>query len=221
MIDGYEVTEHLSRGDSLDVYEVWSAERGCSCVLKTLRPDKLDHERARTRLLREGALLQRLTHPHLVRAYETIPGPVPAVILETLDGVTLERLLERRRRLRGDEVAALAEQLCSVVGYLHRQGVLHLDLKPANMISDGGRLKLIDLSLARGPGTVPRGFGTHGYMPPEQRSGGEVSTASDVWGVATVMREVLGRRAPAALADATATEPARRPSLGALATALA
>src|SRR5262245_33477547 len=67
---GYMVVAHLHRGDALDVYEVWSAERECRCVAKVLRPDRLEHPGDRQRVLREGRLLQRLTHPHIVRAYE-------------------------------------------------------------------------------------------------------------------------------------------------------
>lgn len=220
---GYRELAHLARGDALDVFEVFSEERGCSCVLKTLRPDRHDHPRAGARLLAEGRLLGRLAHPHLVRAYETHEQPVPAVVLETLDGETLEHLLSRRRRpLSLAEVGALAEQLCSAVGYLHRHGVLHLDVKPANIVAEAGRVKLIDLSVARAPGVVPRGFGTPGYMAPEQVSGGAVSTATDVWGVATVIREALGRRRrlPTVLREAldaaTADDPADRLTLAQL-----
>src|SRR5262245_40633117 len=61
---GYTVVAHIRRGTALDVYEVWSAERSCRCVAKTLRPDCLNDPRDRRRVLREGRLLQRLTHPH-------------------------------------------------------------------------------------------------------------------------------------------------------------
>ncbi len=64
---GYEVIEHLSRGRTLDVYDVWSDERACRCIAKTLRADRSEDRWARRRLETEGRLLRRLTHPHIVR----------------------------------------------------------------------------------------------------------------------------------------------------------
>jgi eukaryotic-like serine/threonine-protein kinase len=193
---GYTVISHLSRGESLDVYEVWSAERWCSCVAKVLRDEHQERERPRRRLITEGRLLAAFTHPHIVRAYETIEEPRVVLVLETLDGDTLEHLLSRRRPLSIDEVRCLAVQLSSALAYMHRYGYLHLDLKPANIISEAGRAKLIDLSLARAPGRVPRGLGTRRYLSPEQARGEEVSVASDVWGLGAVLYEALTRRAP-------------------------
>src|SRR5206468_1784761 len=72
---GYEVIEHLKRTLSLDVYDVWSTEIEARCIAKTLRGDHLDDERARRRLTREGWLLETLTHPHIVRIYETLTEP--------------------------------------------------------------------------------------------------------------------------------------------------
>lgn len=188
---GYEVVEHISRGRSLDVYDTWSHERRCRVVAKTLRPDRRDDDRARGRLLREGRLLRRLAHPHIVRAYETIPGPAPVVVLETLTGSTLACLLDESpdTGLPPDQVGFLGVQLCSAVGYLHRHGFLHLDLKPSNIVAQDGGAKLIDLSIARRPGRARRGVGTRGYMAPEQALGGQLTSAADVWGLGMVLFE--------------------------------
>src|SRR5262249_8087165 len=121
---GYSVIVHLRRGDALDVYEVWSTERSCRCVAKVLRPDCVDDPRDRRRVLREGRLLQRLTHPHIVRAYETLMGPVPLIILEPLPGATLQYLIEESpRRLTFDDIVVLGLHLCSAVAYLHRHDI--------------------------------------------------------------------------------------------------
>src|SRR5205814_6857281 len=91
---GYPVLGHLHRGDALDVYEVWSEERNCPCIAKVLRPDRLAEVRPRRRHFREGRLLEQFTHPHIVRAYETLTRPQPVLILETLSGATLAYLIE-------------------------------------------------------------------------------------------------------------------------------
>jgi eukaryotic-like serine/threonine-protein kinase len=250
LLPGYEVISHLSRGRQLDVYEVWSAERQCSCVAKTLRPDCEGRDRARRRLLQEGRLLRSLTHPHIVRAYETIEAPRLTLILETLDGETLEHMLARRGRLALEEVRCLGLHLCSAVSYLHRHGYLHVDLKPSNVVSECGVAKLIDLSLARLPGPAPAGIGTRAYLSPEQARGGLLGRATDVWGIGAVLHEAITgerafesredgyaqldaraepvrarrRRVPRALAEAIDAcldpEPERRPRVRKLAAAL-
>ena len=187
---GYSVEEHLSRSNVLDVYDAWDDERACRCVVKTLRPDRLADSRARRALLAEGALLERLTHPGIVRGYATLRRPRPLVAMETLTGETLAHLVDRRERpLGARELAFLGLQLSSAVGYLHRHGVVHLDLKPSNVVAEAGRAKLIDLSIAQAPGRVKAGTGTWCYMAPEQASGGLVGPPADVWGIGVVLWE--------------------------------
>ena len=187
---GYSVIEHLSRTRRLDTYEVWSDERACSCVAKTLRPDRRDDGRARAALRREGRLLTELCHPHVVRGYELIEdGPV--VIMETLAGETVAHLIDRREGLETDEAAWLGLHLASALRYLHSRRLLHLDVKPANIIACAGRAVLIDLSLAREPGRYRAGLGTWCYLSPEQARGDELTAAADVWGLGTVLYEAV------------------------------
>lgn len=187
---GYEVIAHLRRGRDLDVYDVWSEERDCRCVAKAPRPDKRSSGSTRRRLRREGRLLLSLAHPHIVRAYELIERPDPVLVLETIDGETLDHLIQRRRqRLPGIDIAYLGMHLCSAVQFLHRNGIIHMDLKPSNVISDLGQAKVLDLSIARAPQRVPAGIGTRRYMAPEQVEGGEIGPATDVWGIGAVLFE--------------------------------
>jgi eukaryotic-like serine/threonine-protein kinase len=187
---GYEVIDHLARSNVLDVYDAWSHERGCRVAIKTLRPDLNGDGRALVALRREGRLLRRLSHPHLVRAYELLDEPRPAVVLETLAGETIAHLVgRRRRRLAAAELGMLGLHLCSALGYLHAQRLLHLDVKPSNVIAERGRAKLIDMSVARRPGRARAGVGTWCYMAPEQARGGELTVAADVWGAGGLLYE--------------------------------
>ena len=186
---GYHVIEHLSRTRRLDTYEVWSDERACSCVAKTLRPDMRDDPRARKALMAEGERLLEFTHPHIVRGYEVLTEPELVVVMETLDGETLAHLVDRRGALPPEDVAWLGLHLSSALRYLHGHDLLHLDVKPANVVADGGRAKLIDLSLARAPGRNNAGVGTGCNLSPEQARGDELGPAADVWGLGTVLYE--------------------------------
>lgn len=194
---GYTVLSHLSRGSTLDVYDVWSEERDCRCVAKSPRPDRVNDPKVQRMLLREGRLLRRLRHPHIVRCYEVLQTPTPLVILETLTGATLAHVIECEPRLQLDDLAMLGVHLGSAVQYLHRQtGVLHLDLKPSNIVAEVGRAKLIDFSIARRPGAGHKGAGTRQYMAPEQARGDRVSEATDVWGLGVVLFEAATERRP-------------------------
>ena len=194
---GYEVLEHLHRSRALDVYDCWSHERECRCIVKGLRPDRRGDLGLRRRLLAEGRLLASLCHPGVVRGYGVLRAPEPLVVMETLTGATLARLIEDRPRpLGARELAFLGLGLGSAVGYLPRQGYVHLDLKPSNLVADSGRAKLIDLSIARRLGRARPGIGTWCYMAPEQARGGRVGTAADVWGVGVVLWEAATGKTP-------------------------
>ncbi|TJZ57268.1 serine/threonine protein kinase [Streptomyces piniterrae] len=190
-VPGYEVLVHLARTGWLDLYDAWSEERDCRCVVKVLRPDRRHEERLRAQLLREGRWLRAFTHPHLVRAYETFESPEPLVVLETLTGETVSHLIDRlRRRPSAEDIALLGVHLCSAIHYLHGQGLLHLDLKPSNVVVDCGHAKVLDLSVARPPGIAPAGVGTFCYLAPEQARGGMLTAAADVWGIGVTLYEV-------------------------------
>lgn len=194
---GHEVIAHLRRGRDLDVYDVWSEERDCRCVAKLPRPDRRAHQPTRRRLRRESALLLSLAHPHIVRAYELIERPDPVLVLETIDGETVDHLVtRRRRRLPAVDLAYLGMHLCSAIQFLHRTQIIHLDLKPSNVISDMGQAKVIDLSIARPPQRVPAGIGTRPYMAPEQAHGGQIGPPTDVWGIGAVLFEAATGEPP-------------------------
>jgi eukaryotic-like serine/threonine-protein kinase len=192
----YELIGELSRGRKLVVYDAWDWERGCRCVIKGLRPEQRDDHDVRERLLAEGRLLCRLAHPHLVRGYAVLTTPEPLVVMETLGGETLSHMIEARGPLAAADAAQLGLQLCSAVRYLHANGVIHLDLKPSNVVAEAGRARLIDLSVARPPGLAPAGVGTWCYLAPEQATGGLVGPAADVWGIGAVLFEAIVGEAP-------------------------
>ena len=195
IVPGYEVVRLLRRGSRLDTYDVYSQERYCRCVLKVLTADRQAEDRCRDALIREGNLLRDLTHPHLLRAYEVVEAPRTAIVLETLTGDTLAALIEDAP-LSPLDTALLGSQLASALGYLHRHGWLHLDVKPSNVVVQSGRAILLDLSVASRPGDGRPHAGTVGYLAPEQVSGRGLSPSADVFGLAVTMGEALTGQLP-------------------------
>jgi serine/threonine protein kinase len=212
VLPGYRVEGLLARGGRVDTYDVTSLDRDCRAVVKVLRRDRLGEVHVRSAVLTEGMLLTTLAHPHLVRGYELIAAPRPAVVLETLPGATLSAIVDDGL-LGVADAALLGRQLASVLGYLHRQGWVHLDVKPDNVVVQEGRVVLIDLGLASRPGRIERGMGTDGYAAPEQDAGGTVSAATDVWGLAATLVECCTGAAPGRVPDLTRVPPALRPLL--------
>lgn len=194
VLPGYEVVALMTHGRRMDTYDVYSVERDCRCVVKVLRPDRRDEPRVVEATRREGHVLTTLSHPHLVRGYETVEDP-PAVVMEVLAGATLDALLEDDV-LALPDVAGLGLQLCSALSYLHRHDWLHLDVKAANVVVDHGRVVLIDLSMVGRPGTGRPGAGTRGYLAPEQALGEGLSPATDVWGLGVLLLESLTGELP-------------------------
>jgi serine/threonine protein kinase len=149
-VGGYRAIARMWRGELCDVYDAWSEEREVRCAVKILRPDRRAYAPDRRRVVNEGELLLSLTHPHIVRAYEVRKDPVPFIVLEATTGSTLAGLIERGP-LSVRDLARVATQMSSALGYLHRRGYVNLDVRPSNVAFDGGLARVLDLSAVRHP----------------------------------------------------------------------
>lgn len=196
LVPGIRVVELLTHGRRLDTYDAWDEARACRVVVKIVREDRRGEPDVLEAFERERTLLTTLAHPHLVRGYESVDDP-PGVVMETLTGATLDVLLERGPLVSYD-AALLGQHLVSALGYLHRHGVLHLDVKPANVVVDNGRAVLIDFSHCAPPGDGIAGSGTLAYMAPEQHRGRDLGAATDVWLLGATLREALTATPPRA-----------------------
>ena len=198
--EGRSVLKSLGGGHLYEVYLVWDDRLFAVMVAKLLRPDLADDERARRGLAREAAALERLAHPVLLRGFDaSLGGPFPHVLVEHLEGPTLRRLIKRTGALPAQQLLPLALHVAAALHYLAGEGMVHLDVKPENIIM-GIPPRLIDFSLVQPLDRARRirgWIGTRAYMPPEQCAPGEVGEigpASDVWGLgATLFHAIAGQ----------------------------
>ena len=140
-------------------------------VAKLLRPDHASDPAALRELADEAAALARLSHPVLVRGFDVVPGGrFPHLLIEHLEGPTLRELIDRDGALPLEQLLPLGLHVASALHYLAAEGMVHLDVKPDNVVM-GAPPRLIDLSVAHtleGARRLRRPVGTDGYMAPEQ-----------------------------------------------------
>jgi serine/threonine-protein kinase len=198
---GRQAIQLLGGGRRYEAYLAWDDELWTPVVAKLLRPDLADDPAALRALRREVDVLDELDHPTIVRSFGAVlDGPRPHVVLEHLDGPRLSTLI-RRFGVVVEQVLPLALELSAALHYLSQRGIVHLDVKPKNVIMTAPP-RLIDLSVAtpadRVAGLAAR-TGTDAYMSPEQadpRRFDEIGPPSDVWGLGVTMYEALTKRLP-------------------------
>jgi eukaryotic-like serine/threonine-protein kinase len=198
---GLRALRFLGGGLRYEAHAAHSEHLRALVVVKVLREGLLDDDGAREGLRGEASLVARLAHPQLLRGFGAVlEGPRPHLVLELIEGPRLSTLI-RRHGVDLEQLLPLALNLCSVLHYLAREGVVHLDVKPRNIIM-GAEPRLIDLSVAREVhrlGELRGPVGTDAYMAPEQcfvdRTIG-LGSPADVWGLGITLYEAIARRRP-------------------------
>ena len=214
---GRTVLRRIGGGSRYEVFLVWDEHRLSVLVAKVLRPDHASEPAALADLRREAEMLARLGHPVVVRGFDAAAGgPFPHLLLEHLEGPTLQSLLERHGPLGLEQLLPLGLHVASALHYIAREGLVHLDVKPGNLVM-GAPPRLIDFSVARSTDAaarIARPIGTDAYMAPEQCGAGRegmppIGPAADVFGLgATLQHAITGSRAFPRTPDArNASEP--------------
>jgi serine/threonine protein kinase len=201
VVPGCTAQALLGGGRSFEAYLAFDERLHTPVVVKVVRPHLVADPGTLRGLRREVDLAGRLNHPVIVRGFHAdTEGPRPYLVLERLVGPRLSTLLRKYGTLPLDQLLPLGMELAAALHYLRVSGVVHLDVKPSNVIM-GPTPRLIDLSIARDIDEAARldhVVGTDRYMAPEQcdppRSG-RPGPPADVWGLgATLFESVAGYR---------------------------
>jgi len=200
----YRVLEPLGEGGMGAVYACFDEVLEREVAVKSMRVPPGPRADARAlleRFEREGRVLASLSHPNVVRVHDVgREGSEPFLVMERVRGPSLRERIRRGGPLSGAEATQLGVQLAAALEAAHAAGILHRDVKPANVLEGEGAWILADFGVARAPASqltrIGQFLGTPGYASPEALLEGEFSEASDVFGWGATMFHALTGEAP-------------------------
>jgi serine/threonine-protein kinase len=194
----YEILSPLGRGGMGAVYRARDRVLEEDVALKVLRADVAGTEERARRFRSEVQLARRVSHWNVCRIHEYgEDGPLRFITMELVEGETLKDALRREERLPAARAFDVSLQVAQGLAAIHQAGVVHRDLKSANIMLDGsGRVRVMDFGIAKpeaAPGAAPSGYvvGSPEYMSPEQARGLPVDARSDLYALGVVVHEVF------------------------------
>src|ERR1700757_2408159 len=203
----YEILSELGRGAMGVVYKARDPQIDRLVALKTVslwgqEPD--EEKEFRLRFMNEAQAAGRLHHSGIVSVFDVGENPEnhdPYIVLEYVQGESLNRILSREKKISLERSLKLAEEIADALDYAHAQGVIHRDIKPANiLITQDGRAKIADFGIAKlnlAHFTIPgRVVGTPAYMAPEQLVGEGVDGRSDLFSLGVILYAMVTGHSP-------------------------
>ncbi len=202
--DRYVIERELGQGGMATVYLAHDLKHKRKVALKVLRPElaaALGHDR----FLREIEITASLTHPHILPVLES--GEADGVffyVMPFVEGESLRERVDRDRQLAVDDALSIAEEVGEALESAHKQGIVHRDIKPDNILLKEGRVYVADFGIARavsaagGDRLTATGLaiGTPAYMSPEQAAGDAIDHRTDIFALGCVLYEMLAGEPP-------------------------
>lgn len=207
VIGKYRLVEHLGSGGMAEVYKAHQASLDRYVAVKLMHAFLAEDAEFRGRFEREAKNIAVMNHPNIVRLHDfDLEGRTYYMVMEFIDGATLKRRIEAAsahgQRLPIPEVINIVKDVGSALAYAHKRGVIHRDVKPANvMLDSAGRVTLTDFGIAKilaGPQYTASGtmVGTPAYMAPEVGLGQPGDARSDIYSLGVMLYQLLTGQLP-------------------------
>lgn len=201
-IGKYQIQRVLGRGGMGTVYEALDPVIQRTVAVKTMAPGLADTPDLRTRFLREAQAAGGLKHRNIVTVYDLGEDKGrPFIAMEFIEGTDLEKIIQNRKPYSLEWKLSVLAQICDGLAYAHRNGIVHRDVKPANIrVTGDGEVKIMDFGIAHlQSSTMTRSglvLGTVHYMAPEQVEGHKVDHRADIFSVGAIAYELVAYRKP-------------------------
>lgn len=200
----YKLISQQGSGGMAVIYKAQDTELSRTVAIKILRPSLTTDPTFLTRFRNEARSVANLSHPNIVTVYDVgNDGPTQFIVMEFVDGEDLKKIVKKEGLLSVERTLKLAIQLCAGVGFAHRAGLVHADVKPQNiLVTRGDIVKVTDFGIAQAfsdsqPAEKQQVvWGSPHYFAPEQARGDKPTPASDVYAIGIVMFELLTGRLP-------------------------
>jgi serine/threonine protein kinase len=204
LAERYRLDRSLGNGGMGEVFEATDVTLHRSVAVKLLSPSLVQDEPARARFVREARALAQVNSPHVVAVYDAgEDAERPYLVMELVEGTTLEQELRRAGRVQPARAVAIATDIASGLASAHEQGIVHRDVKPSNVfLTPSDMAKIGDFGIARlerPDATLTltgQTFGSPPYMAPEQATGGPVDARADLYSLGCVLFQMLVGRRP-------------------------
>ena len=205
-IGKYKILGVLGKGGMGIVYKGLDPDIEREVAIKTIRLDSFidgpEKEEMLNRVIREAKAAGRLNHPNIITIYDVLrEDDLTFIVMQYVDGQTLQTLIESGKTFSPEDVIAILKPVAESLDFAHQNGIVHRDVKPANILIDkAGTPFLADFGVARmetstmtGPGTT---IGTLSYMSPEQIMGKTADGRADFFALGVILYELLAGRKP-------------------------
>jgi serine/threonine protein kinase len=208
VIKDFKVIRELGKGGMATVFLVEHQLLGSTMAVKVLNSEFVRNEHIRKRFLAEARSMATMSHSNIIKVTDLLDNiDLVAFVMEYVEGETLKDYIERKGKLKDDEVKIIFTQMLDAVGYVHKQNLIHRDIKPSNfMINKDGKVKLMDFGIAKNADASSAEYtqtntgmqmGTPMYMSPEQiKSSKDVGPQTDIYSLGVVLWQLATGKKP-------------------------